>query len=61
MAREQELLDLLRFEWVVEVSGISYSTRRTPIDAFRMVFVAKSFAFRLATAPAFAVEAVEIG
>ncbi len=61
VAREQELLDLLRFEWVVEVSGISYSTRRTPIDAFRMVFVAKSFAFRLATAPAFAVEAVEIG
>jgi hypothetical protein len=25
-----------------------------------MVFVAKSFAFRLATAPAFAVEAVEL-
>jgi DNA-binding GntR family transcriptional regulator len=59
-AREQELLELLRFEWVVEVSGISYSTRQAPIDAFRMMFVAKSFAFRLATAPAFAVEAVEL-
>ncbi len=58
--REKELLDLLRFEWVVEVSGISYSTRQAPIDAFRMVFVAKSFAFRLATAPEFAVEAVEL-
>jgi hypothetical protein len=54
------LLELLRFEWVVEVSGISYSTRQAPIDAFRMMFVAKSFAFRLATAPAFAVEAVEL-
>jgi DNA-binding GntR family transcriptional regulator len=58
--REQELLELLRFEWVVEVSGISYSTRHAPIDAFHMVFVAKSFAFRLATAPEFAVEAVEL-
>ena len=58
--REQELLELLRFEWVVELSGISYSTRHTPIDAFRMMFVAKSFAFRLATAPEFAVEAVEL-
>jgi DNA-binding GntR family transcriptional regulator len=57
---EQELLDLLRFEWVVVVSGISYSTRQAPIDRFRMMFVAKSFAFRLATAPAFAVEAVEL-
>ena len=59
-AREQELLELLRFEWVVEVAGISYSTRHTPIDAFRMIFVAKSFAFRLATAPEFAVQAVEL-
>lgn len=58
--REQELLELLRFEWVVEVSGNSYSTRQASIDAFRMIFVAKSFAFRLATAPAFAVEAVEL-
>jgi GntR family transcriptional regulator len=58
--REQELLELLRFEWVVEIAGISYSTRHAPIDSFRMVFVAKSFAFRLATAPEFAVEAVEI-
>jgi GntR family transcriptional regulator len=58
--RETELLDLLNFEWVVEITGTSYSTRQTPIDRFRMVFVAKSFAFRLATAPANAVEAVEI-
>ena len=58
--REEELLELLQFEWVVEVAGISYSTQQTPIDSFRMIFVAKSFAFRLSTAPAFAVKAVEI-
>ena len=58
--REEELLELLNFEWIVEIIGVSYSTRRTPIDRFRMIFVAKSFAFRLATAPAFAVEAVEV-
>jgi DNA-binding GntR family transcriptional regulator len=54
--RERELLSLLDFEWVVEVAGVSYSTRQVRLDSFRMVFVAKSFAFRLATAPAFAVE-----
>jgi DNA-binding GntR family transcriptional regulator len=59
-ARDLELLDLLNFEWVVEITGISYSTRHSPIDRFKMVFAAKSFAFRLATAPSFAVEAVEI-
>jgi len=58
--REEELLELLQFEWVVEVSGISYSTQQAPIDSFRMIFVAKSFAFRLSTAPTFAVEAVEL-
>jgi DNA-binding GntR family transcriptional regulator len=58
--REEELLDLLHFEWVVEVSGISYSTRHSSIDSFRMIFAGKSFAFRLATAPAHAVEAVEL-
>jgi GntR family transcriptional regulator, N-acetylglucosamine utilization regulator len=58
--REEELLELLHFEWVVEVAGISYSARHTPIDSFRMIFVAKSFAFRMATAPAFAVEAIEL-
>ena len=58
--REEELLDLLNFEWVVEITGVSFSTRQTPIDRFRMIFVAKSFAFRLATAPSFAVEAVEV-
>jgi GntR family transcriptional regulator len=59
-AHEKELLALLNFEWVVEIDGVSYSTRQTPIDRFRMVFVAKAFAFRLATAPTFAVEAVEL-
>ena len=58
--RELELLDLLNFEWVVEINGISYSTRHTPIDRFRMMFVAKSFAFRLATSHSSAVEAVEL-
>jgi GntR family transcriptional regulator len=60
LPREAELLELLHFKWVVEVAGISYSARHTPIDSFRMVFVATSFAFRLSTAPAFAVEAVEL-
>jgi DNA-binding GntR family transcriptional regulator len=60
LPREVELLELLNFEWVVEIVGVSLSTRHTPIDRFRMVFVAKSFAFRLATAPTHAVEAVEI-
>ena len=59
-SEEERLLQLLHFEWVVEVAGVSYSGRQQPIDSFRMVFVAKSFAFRLATAPAFAVEAVEL-
>ena len=60
LAREHELLELLNFEWVVEVSGVSFSARHQPIDAFRMVFVAKTFAFRLETAPTFFVEAVEV-
>ncbi len=58
--REQELLDLMNFEWVVEITGTSFSTRQAPIDRFRMIFVAKSFAFRLATAPSSAVEAIEL-
>jgi hypothetical protein len=58
--REKDLLDLLAFEWVVEITGVSYSTRNMPIDRFRMAFVAKSFAFRLATVASNAVEAVEI-
>jgi DNA-binding GntR family transcriptional regulator len=60
LTREHELLDLMSFEWVVEVSGVSFSTRHQAIDAFRMVFVAKDFAFRLETAPSFFVEAVEL-
>jgi DNA-binding GntR family transcriptional regulator len=60
LTREHELLDLMSFEWVVDVSGVSFSTRHQAIDAFRMIFVAKSFAFRLETAPSFIVEAVEL-
>src|SRR5271155_3791195 len=60
LAREHELLDLTNFEWVVEVSGVSFSARHQPIDAFRMVFVAKSFAFRLETAPTVFVAAVGV-
>jgi DNA-binding GntR family transcriptional regulator len=60
LAREHTLLELMNFEWVVEVSGVSYSSRHQPIDAFRMIFVAKSFAFRLETAPSFFVKAVEL-
>jgi len=60
LPREHELLELLSFEWVVEVSGVSYSARHQPIDAFRMAFVAKAFAFRLETAPALYIEAVEV-
>jgi DNA-binding GntR family transcriptional regulator len=58
--REHELLDLMSFEWVVEVSGVSFSTRHEAIDAFRMVFIAKAFTFRLETAPSFFVQAVEV-
>jgi GntR family transcriptional regulator len=60
LAREHELLNLMSFEWVVQVSGVSFSSRHQPIDAFTMVFVAKTFAFRLETAPSFFVEAVEV-
>ena len=60
LPHERELLDLRSFDWVVEVSGLSYSTRQMPIDRFRMVFVAKAFAFRFSSAPAHAFEAVEL-
>ena len=60
LPRESELLKLLNFEWVVEITGLSYTTRQTPIDSFRMIFAAKAFAFRLATVSSFAVEAVEL-
>jgi GntR family transcriptional regulator len=60
LTREHSLLELMNFEWVVEVSGVSFSSRHQPIDAFRMIFVAKSFAFRLETAPSFVVKAVEL-
>ena len=54
------MLDLRHFDWVVEVSGLSYSTRQMPIDRFRMIFVAKAFAFRFSSAPLHAFEAVEL-
>jgi GntR family transcriptional regulator len=60
LTHEREMLELMRSEWVVEVSGVSLSARHQPIDAFRMVFVAKAFAFRLETAPSFFVQAVEL-
>lgn len=60
LTAERRLLGLARSEWVVEVSGISFSARHQPIDAFRMVFLAKLFAFRLETAPSFVVQAVEL-
>ncbi len=60
LTREHELLNLMNFEWVVEVAGVSLSAQHQPIDAFKMIFVAKAFAFRLETAPSFFVEAVEL-
>jgi DNA-binding GntR family transcriptional regulator len=60
LSREHELLDLVKGEWVVEVSGVSFSSRHQRIDAFRMVFAANTFEFRLETAPTFFVEAVEL-
>jgi DNA-binding GntR family transcriptional regulator len=55
------LLELMRQDWVVEISGISYTTRHVPIDSFRMVFDAKAFAFRMETAPTSSMSAVELG
>jgi DNA-binding GntR family transcriptional regulator len=55
------LLELMRQDWVVEISGISYTTRHLPIDSFRMVFDAKAFAFRMETAPTSSMSAVELG
>ncbi len=60
LAQEQVHLALGHFDWVVEVSGVSYSTRQAPIDCFRMVFVAKAFAFRFSSHPSHAFEAVEL-
>ncbi len=60
IAGEAKLLGLLRQDWVVEVSGVSYSPRQLPIDSFRMVFDARAFAFRMETAPTAMMEAVEL-
>jgi DNA-binding GntR family transcriptional regulator len=59
-ASELKLLGLPRQDWVVEVSGVSFSARQLPIDNFRMVFDAKGFAFRMETAPTAMIEAVEL-
>jgi GntR family transcriptional regulator len=56
---ERDLLGLLRNEWVVEITGTSFSTRQIPIDRFRMVFAGQAFTFRLSSAPLNALEAVE--
>jgi DNA-binding GntR family transcriptional regulator len=58
---DTKLLELPRQDWVVEISGISYTTRNVPIDSFRMTFDAKGFAFRMETAPKSAMEAIELG
>lgn len=60
-AADTRLLQLPKGEWVVEVFGISFSARHVPIDSFRMVFDAKGFAFRLGTASASTMAAVELG
>jgi GntR family transcriptional regulator len=57
-AAEAKLLQLARQDWVVQISGISYSTRGIPIDSFRMVFDAKSFAFHMQTAATAPMEVV---
>jgi GntR family transcriptional regulator len=59
-ATDAKLLALSKKDWVVEISGISYSARHVPIDSFRMVFDANGFAFRLDTAPASNMAAVEV-
>lgn len=58
-AEEHALLDLMEFEWVVEITGVSHSTRHVPIDRFRMVFAGHAFAFRLSSAPLNALAAIE--
>ncbi len=55
-----KLLALRKADWVVEIHGVSYTTRHVPIDCFRMVFDAKGFSFRLETAPTSVMEAVAI-
>ncbi|MGH6880182.1 GntR family transcriptional regulator [Hypericibacter sp.] len=57
---DKKLLAQPKSDWVVQISGISYSARRIPIDSFRIVFDAKGFAFRLSTAPASTMAAVEL-
>jgi len=59
-ADDVRLLKLPRQDWVVEISGISYTTRHVAIDSFRMVFDAKGFAFRMETAPTSSMSAVEL-
>ena len=57
---DRKHLELSKGDWVVEISGISYSMRNVPIDCFRMVFDAKGFAFKLSNAPALTMTAVDL-
>jgi GntR family transcriptional regulator len=57
---DRKRLELSKGDWIVEISGVSYSMRHVPIDYFRMVFDAKGFAFKLSTAPASTLAAVEL-
>lgn len=58
---ESQILKLASDDWVVEISGTSFSPQQVPIDSFRMVFDAKRFTFRLETVPQSGfVEAVEV-
>lgn len=57
---DAKLLELPRQDWVVEISGISFTGRNVPIDSFRMTFDAKGFAFRMETAAKALMEAVEL-
>jgi DNA-binding GntR family transcriptional regulator len=57
---DRKRLDLSKGDWVVEISGVSFSMRHVPIDYFRMVFDAKGFAFKLSTVPTSTMAAVEL-
>jgi DNA-binding GntR family transcriptional regulator len=47
--KETTFLKLSRGDWVAEIAGVALTTGSLPIDAFRMVFDAKAFTFRMST------------
>jgi|BEDMetMinimDraft_2_1075160.scaffolds.fasta_scaffold09733_2 DNA-binding GntR family transcriptional regulator len=49
---EREALQLKASDWVIVISGVSYTSSGLPFDAFNMAFVASRFAFHLQTTPA---------